>query len=75
MADKLLQQRQACSDMMEEVTDMLNANFSGKELNNCKNLMAQLAEKVAENEFNVKQTIKGMYVCMYARTHVLLSLR
>ena len=65
MADKLLQQRQACSDMMEEVTDMLNANFSGKELNNCKNLMAQLAEKVAENEFNVKQTIKGIY----ARTH------
>ena len=62
MADKLLQQRQACSDMMEEVTDMLHANFSGKELNNCKNLMAQLAEKVAENEFNVKQIIKGMLI-------------
>jgi hypothetical protein len=59
MADKLLQQRQACGDMMEEVSDMLSANFSGKELQNCKQLMERIADAVAHNEYNVKKTIKG----------------
>ena len=59
MADKLVQQRQACADMMAEVSDMLAANFSGKELQNCKQLVESIMDRAAQNEFNIKQTIKG----------------
>jgi hypothetical protein len=67
MADKLLQQRQACGAMMEEVSDMLSANFSGKELQNCKQLMERIADAMAQNEYNAKKTIKGTPIlCTFA---------
>ncbi len=62
MAHNLVQQRQVCTDMMQEVAEMVSANFSGTELANCKHLVQAIKDRVVQNEFNVKNTIKGTFV-------------
>jgi len=59
MSDKLAQKRQACADMMEEVSGMLAADHTGKELQNCKAAIQAIADKIVQNEFAAKQAIKG----------------